>query len=227
MNRLKVPGLTTLLTQPPRSEVEMPQHRFKLGPVVSRAALQPLPPSGLARLDNIAQTHWDASWLRHADAHFYIEPAVAPPIAAECSSRSFLDSLQRSRSDPKAELALFGLPASKRDDPKAVDAVQDLIPGAPAEGLFRITPLDQVPSPAMRFPDMKRLIFDSAKLARLDDLLRELKAGGHRVLIYFQMTRMMSIMEEYLIYRQYKYLRLDGSSIIADRRDMVNAWQTK
>jgi len=79
----------------------------------------------------------------------------------------------------------------------------------------------------MQVPDAKRLIYDSAKLARLDALLQELKMGDHRVLIYFQMTRMMDLMEEYLIYRQYKYLRLDGSSKLEDRRDMVMDWQTR
>ena len=68
---------------------------------------------------------------------------------------------------------------------------------------------------------------DSGKLANLDKLLEELKTGGHRCLIYFQMTRMIDIMEEYLAYRQYKYLRLDGSSKISDRRDMVSDWQTR
>jgi len=38
---------------------------------------------------------------------------------------------------------------------------------------------------------------------------------------------MMDLMEEYLIYRQYKYLRLDGSSKLEDRRDMVMDWQTR
>lgn len=79
----------------------------------------------------------------------------------------------------------------------------------------------------MQVPEAKRLIYDSAKLARLDTLLQELKSGDHRVLVYFQMTRMMDLMEEYLIYRQYKYLRLDGSSKLEDRRDMVMDWQTK
>ena len=79
----------------------------------------------------------------------------------------------------------------------------------------------------MQVPDGKRLIYDSAKLARLDTLLQELKAGDHRVLVYFQMTRMMDLMEEYLIYRQYKYIRLDGSSKLEDRRDMVMDWQTR
>ncbi len=36
----------------------------------------------------------------------------------------------------------------------------------------------------------------------------------------------MGIVEEYLIYRQHKYLRLDGSTPIGDRRDLVGAWQT-
>jgi DNA helicase INO80 len=79
----------------------------------------------------------------------------------------------------------------------------------------------------MQVPEAKRLIVDSAKLSRLDELLQELKAGGHRVLIYFQMTRMIDLMEEYMVYRQYKYLRLDGTSKLEDRRDMVLDWQTK
>jgi chromatin-remodeling ATPase INO80 len=79
----------------------------------------------------------------------------------------------------------------------------------------------------MQVPEAKRLIYDSGKLARLDTMLHELKAGDHRVLIYFQMTRMMDLMEEYLIYRQFKYLRLDGSSKLEDRRDMVMEWQTR
>lgn len=79
----------------------------------------------------------------------------------------------------------------------------------------------------MRMPEAKSLILDSGKLARMDALLQELKSNDHRVLIYFQMTRMMDLMEEYLIHRQYKYLRLDGSTKIEDRRDMVTDWQTR
>lgn len=74
---------------------------------------------------------------------------------------------------------------------------------------------------------MRDLILDSGKLATLDRLLEKLKAEGHRCLIYFQMTKMIDLMEEYLAYKQYKYLRLDGSSKISDRRDMVQDWQTR
>ncbi|GMG40678.1 unnamed protein product [Ambrosiozyma monospora] len=58
-------------------------------------------------------------------------------------------------------------------------------------------------------------------------MLVELKKNDHKCLIYFQMTRMMDLMEEYLQYRQYKYIRLDGSSRLGDRRDLVHDWQTK
>ena len=175
----------------------------------------------------IALHAWRQSYLSRTDARFTLEEVVAPPILAECSSRSF-NILQQDLKDPLLDkLALYGLPPVTADDPAIVAKVQEDLPELPPTGLLRNSSEDQRPVSTMRFPSMKRLIFDSAKLARLDSLLRELKAEGHRVLIYFQMTKMMSIFEEYLVYRQHRYLRLDGATAIADRRDMVNAWQTK
>lgn len=101
------------------------------------------------------------------------------------------------------------------------------MPTIPLSGLIGASPAYELPLSCMQVPEAQRLIIDSAKLARLDALLHELKAGDHRVLIYFQMTRMMDLMEEYLIYRQYKYVRLDGGTKIEDRRDLVMDWQTR
>lgn len=39
------------------------------------------------------------------------------------------------------------------------------------------------------------------------------------------MTQMMDILEGYLSFRRTRYLRLDGGSSIAERRDMVAAFQ--
>ena len=39
------------------------------------------------------------------------------------------------------------------------------------------------------------------------------------------MTKMMDILEDYLSKKKYKFFRLDGSSNIADRRDMVTEFQ--
>jgi chromatin-remodeling ATPase INO80 len=128
---------------------------------------------------------------------------------------------------PLESLALYGLPSDLRDSEDAWFTFQKWIPGIPATGLAGSSPPDQLPMSTMQIPEAKRLIYDSGKLARLDALLHELKAGDHRVLVYFQMTRMMDLMEEYLVYRQYRYLRLDGSSKLEDRRDMVIDWQTR
>ena len=79
----------------------------------------------------------------------------------------------------------------------------------------------------IRIPSMNRFITDSGKLSKLDEMLVDLQKNDHRVLIYFQMTKMMDLMEEYLTFRQYQFIRLDGSSKLDDRRDLVHDWQTK
>jgi E1A-binding protein p400 len=45
------------------------------------------------------------------------------------------------------------------------------------------------------FPDKKLVQFDAGKLQVLAELLRELKSGGHRVLIFTQMSKMLDILE--------------------------------
>jgi SNF2 family DNA or RNA helicase len=60
-------------------------------------------------------------------------------------------------------------------------------------------------------PDFINLIADSAKLNYLDKKLETLKEEGHRVLIFCQMTKMMDILEDYLMRKKYQFFRLDGS----------------
>uniref|UniRef100_A0A8C8SWV8 Chromatin-remodeling ATPase INO80 n=1 Tax=Pelusios castaneus TaxID=367368 RepID=A0A8C8SWV8_9SAUR len=79
----------------------------------------------------------------------------------------------------------------------------------------------------IRIPDKESLITDSGKLYALDLLLTRLKSEGHRVLIYSQMTRMIDLLEEYMVYRKHTYMRLDGSSKISERRDMVADFQNR
>ncbi|XP_019382822.1 PREDICTED: chromodomain-helicase-DNA-binding protein 1-like [Gavialis gangeticus] len=55
------------------------------------------------------------------------------------------------------------------------------------------------------------LIEASGKLCLLDKLLSFLYAGGHRVLLFSQMTQMLDILQDYMDYRGYSYERLDGS----------------
>ncbi|MES1910911.1 MAG: hypothetical protein MHM6MM_003431 [Cercozoa sp. M6MM] len=74
-------------------------------------------------------------------------------------------------------------------------------------------------------PDFGALLADSGKLMLLDRLLGRLHKHGHRVLIFSQMTRMLDILEDFLRYRSFRYFRLDGSTPVDDRRDMVATFQ--
>jgi superfamily II DNA/RNA helicase len=78
----------------------------------------------------------------------------------------------------------------------------------------------------LELPSFDRLISDCAKLKKLDELLKKLISENHRVLIFCQMTRMLDILEEYMSKKKYTYFRMDGSTQIADRRDMINEFQT-
>lgn len=64
----------------------------------------------------------------------------------------------------------------------------------------------------------------SGKFELLDRILPKFKATGHRVLIFFQMTSVMNIFEDFLRLRDMKYLRLDGGTKAEDRQDMLKAF---
>ncbi|XVE65684.1 hypothetical protein DITRI_Ditri08aG0019500 [Diplodiscus trichospermus] len=59
------------------------------------------------------------------------------------------------------------------------------------------------------------------KLEMLDRLLPKLKATDHRVLFFSTMTRLLDVMEDYLNYKQYHYLRLDGHTSGNDRGALI------
>ena len=61
-------------------------------------------------------------------------------------------------------------------------------------------------------------------MKELDKLLLKLKEEGHRCLIFCQMTKMLDILEEYMLWRQFTYFWMDGSTQINDRRDMVEQY---
>lgn len=68
------------------------------------------------------------------------------------------------------------------------------------------------------FPDPSLIQYDCGKLQELSRLLRQKKLGGHRVLIFTQMTRILDILEFFLNFHGYLYLRLDGATKIEDRQ---------
>jgi len=70
----------------------------------------------------------------------------------------------------------------------------------------------------------EHLILNCGKMVLLDKLLRRLKERGHRVLLFTQMTRILDIMEDYLVMRQFKYCRIDGNTSYDDRESFINSY---
>ena len=65
------------------------------------------------------------------------------------------------------------------------------------------------------------LFRSSGKFELLDRILPKLKASGHRVLIFCQMTALMTVMEDYFKWKRYEYLRLDGTTKSDDRGKLL------
>lgn len=96
---------------------------------------------------------------------------------------------------------------------KGVEAVQSA---------KQVCPQDSFHEARMRlsiaFPDKRLLQYDCGKLQRLDTLLRTLQAGGHRALIFTQMTKVLDILEQFLNIHGHRYLRLDGATKVEQRQ---------
>lgn len=61
----------------------------------------------------------------------------------------------------------------------------------------------------------------AGKFELLERILPKYQATGHRVLMFFQMTAIMDIMEDFLRYRNVQYLRLDGTTKADERSDLL------
>lgn len=74
---------------------------------------------------------------------------------------------------------------------------------------------------SIAFPDKSLLQYDCGKLQKLAILLKDIIPKGHRVLIFTQMAKVLNILEKFLNYNGYTYLRLDGATKIEDRQLMT------
>ncbi|KKY33641.1 putative chromatin remodelling complex atpase chain isw1 [Diaporthe ampelina] len=63
----------------------------------------------------------------------------------------------------------------------------------------------------------EHLVYNAGKMLVLDKLLKRMQAQGSRVLIFSQMSRLLDILEDYCVFREYKYCRIDGSTAHEDR----------
>ncbi len=63
---------------------------------------------------------------------------------------------------------------------------------------------------------------ESAKLLQLQDLLREVVSGGHRVLLFSQFTEMLQLIKDMLEREGHRYVYLDGSVKTGERLQLVD-----
>ena len=60
------------------------------------------------------------------------------------------------------------------------------------------------------FPESRLIQYDCGKLQKLESMLRNFKANSNRCLIFSQMSKMIDILEKFMSYHGFTYLRLDG-----------------
>jgi SWI/SNF-related matrix-associated actin-dependent regulator of chromatin subfamily A member 5 len=68
----------------------------------------------------------------------------------------------------------------------------------------------------------EHLITNSGKMIVLDKLIKKLLPQGSRILIFSQMARQLDILEDYCVFRQWQYCRIDGSTSSEDREDHIS-----
>merc|ERR1719160_1493723 len=84
--------------------------------------------------------------------------------------------------------------------------------------------LFQGAEPGPPFTTDMHLIENSGKMVLLDKLLPKLQARDSRVLIFSQMTRLLDILEDYCLFRGFKYCRIDGSTDGVVRQEAIDAY---
>ncbi|KAK6130355.1 hypothetical protein DH2020_035912 [Rehmannia glutinosa] len=67
----------------------------------------------------------------------------------------------------------------------------------------------------------EEMVRSSGKFELLDRLLPKLHRAGHRVLLFSQMTKLMTILGDYLALKGFQFLRLDGTTNTGDRGELL------
>ncbi|KAL6009951.1 hypothetical protein ACLOJK_000382 [Asimina triloba] len=216
-----VRAVTRMLLLPTKSELSVLRRKLVEGP-------------GDSPYEELVVSHKDrltANIKLLNSTYAFIPRSRAPPISAHCSDRSFSYRMLEELHHPWLKRMLLGFArTSEHNGPIMPNGphhlIQEIDSELPAaEPVLQLTYKIFGSSPPVRSFDPARMLTDSGKLQTLDILLKRLRPENHRVLLFAQMTKMLNILEDYMNYRKYRYLRLDGSSTIMDRRDMVRDFQ--
>ncbi|XP_054466432.1 SWI/SNF-related matrix-associated actin-dependent regulator of chromatin subfamily A containing DEAD/H box 1A [Anoplopoma fimbria] len=91
---------------------------------------------------------------------------------------------------------------------------------------FELNRLCQQYSSLSSYQLEKNLLLDSGKFHHLTELLASHKSKGDRVVLFSQFTMMLDIVEVLLKHLKHRYVRLDGSTPIADRIGLIDEYNT-
>ncbi|KAF8102126.1 hypothetical protein N665_0201s0411 [Sinapis alba] len=215
ITRVKTRAVTRMLLMPSKVETSLLKGRFESLTITHQDRL----------VSNIKLLH---------SAYTFIPKARAPPVNVHCSDRNSAYRITEEMHQPWLKRLLIGFArTSEANGPRKPSSlshplIQEIDSELPVvKPALQLTHRIFGSCPPMQSFDPAKLLTDSGKLQTLDILLKRLRAGNHRVLLFAQMTKMLNILEDYMNYRKYKYLRLDGSSTIMDRRDMVRDFQQR
>ena len=64
----------------------------------------------------------------------------------------------------------------------------------------------------------------SSKFKKLDELLPKIESKGSRALIFSQFTMLLDILQVYLKMKKIRYLRMDGTTPVQDRLDLIDLY---
>uniref|UniRef100_A0A0N4ZRN7 ISWI chromatin-remodeling complex ATPase ISW1 n=1 Tax=Parastrongyloides trichosuri TaxID=131310 RepID=A0A0N4ZRN7_PARTI len=79
--------------------------------------------------------------------------------------------------------------------------------------------------PGPPYVEGNHLVTSCGKMKVLDKLLDKLKGNGSRVLIFCQFVGTLDILEDYMLWKNFSYHRLDGSTGHADRQESIEEFQ--
>jgi SNF2 family DNA or RNA helicase len=73
----------------------------------------------------------------------------------------------------------------------------------------------------------EQLVKSSGKMVLIEKLLQKLFDGGHKVLVFSQMVRVLDLIEDLLRIKKYRFERLDGSTTSSSRLHAVERFKKK
>jgi SNF2 family DNA or RNA helicase len=74
---------------------------------------------------------------------------------------------------------------------------------------------------------MEQLVKSSGKMVLMEKLLLKLFDGGHKVLVFSQMVRVLDLLEDLLRIKKYRFERLDGTTSSSSRLHAVERFKKK